>query len=179
VLIISPLSLSIEYQNKNRNNFFKNYKYPNFELVTYNSTLTYSNDSRDDKKVLNVTTDNWHQECLKMASEIKTIDFDIAFLSCGSYSMFLGNYIRDTLGKKALYFGGVLNVYFNIYGNRFGTMEKFKDIFSNAGLDLTYQIDPLELKNILQINSGRGKLTESLGAYFGSKDGRHSFKKRK
>ena len=34
------------------------------------------------------------------------------------------------------------------------------------------------VKNIHKINSGRGKITESLSAYFGSKDGKYKFKKR-
>ena len=36
ILIISPLSKSIEYQNQFRDNFFKDYSYPNFQLLTYN-----------------------------------------------------------------------------------------------------------------------------------------------
>lgn len=178
VLIVSPLSKSIQHQDKFRNNFFKNYTYPNFQTLTYNTNITYSNDPRDNKSTLNVKTDNWHEECIRMADDISRIDFDIAFLSCASYSMFLGNYIRDSLKKKSLYFGGVLNAYFNIYGGRFNSTDKFKKIFDDAGLDLRYQIDPLELPEIYKINSGRGKITESLAGYFGSKDGKYSFKKR-
>lgn len=178
ILIVSPLSKSIEYQNQFRDNFFKDYKYPNFKLLTYNSKITYSNHPNDNKNTLDVKTANWHEECQRMAEDIKSIDFDMAFLSCASYSMYLGNFIRDVLEKKALYLGGILNAYFNIYGGRFGSMEKFQHIFSNAGLYLEHQIDPLELSDIDKINSGRGKKTESLAAYFGSRDGRYSFKKR-
>ena len=82
------------------------------------------------------------------------------------------------LGKKSIYLGGIVNAYFNIYGGRYASMEKFHNIFSAAGLNLEYQIDPLELADIDKINSGRGKITESLNAYFGSKDSRSGFKQR-
>ena len=178
ILIISPLSKSIEYQNQFRDKFFEDYRYPNFQLLTYDSKITYSDHPMDNKHTLNVETSNWHEECQRMAEDIRHIDFDVAFLSCASYSMFLGNFIRDVLGKKSLYFGGIVNAYFNIYGGRYAHMEKFHNIFSNAGLNLEYQIDPLELADIDKINSGRGKITESLSAYFGSKDGKYKFKKR-
>jgi hypothetical protein len=132
----------------------------------------------DNKHTLNVETSNWHEECQRMTEDIRHIDFDVAFLSCASYSMFLGNFIKDVLGKKSIYLGGIVNAYFNIYGGRYAHMEKFHNIFSNAGLNLEYQIDPLELADIDKINSGRGKITESLSAYFGSKDGKYKFKKR-
>ena len=178
ILIISPLSKSIEYQNQFRDNFFKDYSYPNFQLLTYNSKITYSDNPMDNKHTLNVETSNWHEECQRMSEDIRHIDFDVALLSCASYSMFLGNFIKDVLGKKSIYLGGIINAYFNIYGGRYAHMEKFHNIFSNAGLNLEYQIDPLELADIDKINSGRGKITESLSAYFGSKDGKYKFKKR-
>ena len=178
ILIISPLSKSIEHQNQFRDNFFKDYRYPNFQLLTYDSKITYSDHPMDNKHTLNVETSNWHEECQRIAEDIRHIDFDVAFLSCASYSMFLGNFIRDVLGKKSLYFGGIVNAYFNIYGGRYASMEKFHNIFSAAGLNLEHRIDPLELEDIHKINSGRGKTTESLNAYFGSKDSRSGFKQR-
>ena len=114
-----------------------------------------------------------------MAEEIADIDFDIALLSCGSYAMHLGNYIKDSLNKKSIYLGGILNMYFNIYGERYNPDGNYKFIYENAGLNLDYQIDPLELDHIDRINSGRGKRTESLNAYFGKKDGSYSTKARK
>lgn len=178
ILIISPLSKSIEYQNQFRDKFFKDYSYPNFQLLTYNSKITYSDHPMDNKHTLNVETSNWHEECQQMAEDIRHIDFDVALLSCASYSMFLGNFIRDVLGKKSIYLGGIVNAYFNIYGGRYASMEKFHNIFSDAGLNLEHRIDPLELEDIHKINSGRGKTTESLNAYFGSKDSRSGFKQR-
>jgi hypothetical protein len=161
ILIISPLSKSIEYQYKNKDNLYVDYKFPEFELKTYNTKITYSTNA-DTHNTLNVTTNNWNEECIKMAIEIEKIDFDIAFLSCASYSMFLGDFIKHQMKKKSIYIGGILNVFFNIYGGR------FKTYFGASGLNSKYEINPFENEDIKNIRGGRhGGWSESLNAYFG------------
>jgi hypothetical protein len=162
ILIISPFSKSIEYQFKFKDKLFLNYSYPDFILKTYNTNITYNNND-DNKHNLNIKTNDWHEECERMAEEISKIDFDIAFLSCGSYAMFLGNYIKNKLKKQSLYFGGSLNCYFNIYGNR------YKSTLNEIGLNPDYQIEPFENENIEKIKGGRAYKNESLDAYFGKK----------
>ena len=178
ILIVSPLSKSIQHQFAQKHLLYKNYQFPNFELKTYNTSITYSN-AAETNETLGIPTDNWNEEAHRMAEEIKDIDFDIALLTCGSYAMYLGNYIKDSMNKKAIYLGGILNMYFNIYGGRYNIDGNYKFIYENSGLNLDYQIDPLELDHIDRINSGRGKRTESLNAYFGKKDGSYSTKARK
>jgi hypothetical protein len=162
ILIVSPFSKSIEYQYSRKDKLFLNYQYPEFKLKTYNTNITY-NDSSDSADNLNITTENWHDECKRMADEIKHIDFDIAFLSCGSYAMFLGHYIKNEMGKQALYLGGSLNLYFNIYGKR------FEPLYDKVGLNPEYQIDAFENTVIENISGGRSYTNESLDAYFGKK----------
>lgn len=164
ILIVSPFSKSIEYQFKNKDNLYLNYRFPDFELLTYNTKITY-NSVEDSKNSLNIETNNWHEECLRISNGISKIDFDIALLSCASYSMFLGNFIKYNLHKKSIYLGGIINVFFNIYGGRF--QESFYNL---CGLNLKYQIDPFENDDILNIKGGRNNgNTESLSAYFGKK----------
>jgi hypothetical protein len=162
ILIVSPLSKSIEHQYLYRDNLFLDYKYPNFELKTFNTSITY-NDSNDNMDSLKIETNNWHEECDRIANGISTIDFDIALLSCGSYSMFLGNYIKTKLKKKAIYFGGSLNLYFNIYGKR------FDPLYNRVGLNPKYLINAFENADIENISGGRLYHNESLQAYFGKK----------
>ncbi len=176
ILIVSPLSKSLEHQYKNIDKLYHNYKFPNFKLSTYNTKITYSN-GNDTKEDLRLTTNNWHEEAERMAREISTMDFDIAFLSCASYSMYLGDFIKNKMNKKAVYIGGCLNVMFNIYGGRYGADTIWENIYKEAGLNLKYQIDPLENAELNHIKSGRGKRSESLNAYFGSRDGKYTFKK--
>ena len=178
ILIISPLSKSLEHQFSRKDNLYTNYKFPNCELKTYNTKITYSNGD-DTKEDLRLTTDNWHEECILMADEISKIDFDIALLSCASYSMYLGNFIKNKLNKKAIYIGGCLNVMFNIYGGRFGAGTAWENIYKDAGLNLKYQIDPLENQDLVHIKSGRAKPSDGIAAYFGSRDGKYKFKKMK
>jgi len=163
ILIVSPLSKSVEYQYQRKDSLFVDYKYPDFNLKTFNTAITYNND-QDQKDNFQTTTDNWHDECNRLAEGIKDIDFDIALLSCASYSMFLGNYIKNTLGKQAIYFGGSLNVYFNIYGNR------FKDLYDKVGLNLDTMIDAFENDDIVNISGGRAYPNECLDAYFGKRN---------
>jgi hypothetical protein len=166
VLIISPFSDSINHQFKNKDFLYHDFKFPNFELLTYNTKITYSNSDEDNRESLKTNTNNWLEEAEMMANEISKIDFDIALLSCGSYAMYLGNFIKTEMKKKSLYFGGILNMYFNIYGGRFG-QSQYQPIYESSGLNVEYYINPLENMKIQSIKSGRGKSSESLGAYFG------------
>jgi len=162
ILIISPFSQSIEYQKEKINDLIKNYSYPNCEILTYNTPITY-NHEKDTKEILQITTNNWHDQCALMAEDISNLDFDIAWLSCASYAMFLGDFIQNQLYKKALYVGGILNMYFNIYGKRYDTS------FFNELINLNTQITALENQKISSIQGGRYLENEGLNAYFGIK----------
>lgn len=162
ILFVSPFSKSIEHQFQFKDKLFVDYKYPSFELKTCNTKITYNNND-DTQSSLGIDTNNWHDECQRLAEEISKIDFDIAFLSCGSYAMFLGNYIKHTLNKQSLYFGGSLNLYFNIYGKR------FEPLYKQVNLDPHYLITAFENSDITNINGGRVYANESIDAYFGIK----------
>lgn len=167
ILIVSPLSQSIEHQYKNKDKLYHDYTFPNFDLLTYNTKITYS-DEDDNQSILNVNTTNWADEAALMAEEIAKLDFDIALLSCGSYAMYLGDFIRYNLKKKSLYIGGILNMLFNVYGGRYN-QPGYVRLAQSVGLNLESQINPFENKDIEHIKSGRNFKTESLKAYFGTK----------
>ena len=160
VLVISPFSKSLEFQFSRRNDLIVDYEFPEFELVTYTSSVTYSTD-HDTKESLKVTTNNWHEECRRMADDIAGLDFDIALLSCASYSMYLGDFIRRCLGRTAIYTGGILNVLFNIYGERYDTP------FFNGFMRRDTQITAFEDDDISSLQGGRSRPGESLRGYFG------------
>lgn len=162
ILIVSPLSKSIQHQFKNKDKLYIDYQFPDFELLTYNTKITY-NTIGDTKETLNITTNNWNEECQRISEDIKQIDFDIAFLSCGVYAMFLGDFIKNVMQKKSIITGGILNVFFNIYGDRWD-----EEFYRTRGLNLDYQIDPFENDDIINIRGGRNNGPgESLNAYFG------------
>jgi hypothetical protein len=66
---------------------------------------------------------DWHDEFLDFCEKIKTVEFDVALCSCGGYGNPVCAYIHS-LGKSAIYVGGVLQMYFGIYGNRWLTERK-------------------------------------------------------
>jgi hypothetical protein len=161
ILIVSPFSESVAIQYERRNDLIKDYEFPDFRLATYKSNMT-CNARADTDVALHVATRNWHEECEKMARGIAELDFDIAFLSCASYSIYLGNFVKNTLGKKALYLGGILNAVFNIYGRRYDTA------FFNSLVNLDAQIDPVENADVAHFAAGSIQ-SEALQAFFGNR----------
>ena len=161
VLFISPFSKSIEYQYKRKEKLLNNYILPDFELLTYNTPITYNN---EDGNIINVSTNNWFEQCELMANEIRKIDFDIAFLSCGSYALYLGDFIAEQLGKTSFYLGGILNVIFNIAGSRYNNCEFYRNF-----MNMSNQIDAFETEEYSNISAGRGINSEGFKAYFSMK----------
>jgi len=162
VLIISPFSKSIQYQYKRKDKLLNNYVLPNFNLLTYNTPITYNNQTND---IPNVTTNNWFEQCKSMAHEISNIDFDIAFLSCGSYALYLGDFIAEKLKKTSFYLGGILNVIFNIAGDRYNNCEFYKKF-----MNMQYQIHAFEQNDYLNTTAGKDIKSEGFNAYFSISD---------
>lgn len=162
ILVISPFSASLEHQYQRRNDLIVDYQFPEFDLVTYASPITY-NTLGDDQQTLGISTANWHEECQRMSEEIAELEFDIAFLSCASYSMYLGDFISQSMQKKAVYVGGVLNVLFNIYGERYDTP------YFNSLMREEAQIEAFENDDVAQLKGGWGRESEALRAYFGKR----------
>lgn len=160
ILIVSPFSQSLEHQFARKNDLLVDYEFPDFELVTVTSAITY-NDKSDVRagRVLG-NHDNWIAELEDMKARIQGLDFDVALLSCGSYAGPLGAWIARTLNKKSVYLGGVLNVFFNIYGRR------YDNDFVRSISRLDTQIDAFEASTLDNLSGGRSLQNEALRAYF-------------
>tara|TARA_B100001057_G_scaffold459895_1_gene510493 strand:- start:562 stop:1533 length:972 start_codon:yes stop_codon:yes gene_type:complete len=166
ILVISPFEDTIKFQTSgNRlNNLLNGYEFPKCEFKTYRTPITYNSSDWQSNYFNKVTEnhDNWIELSKQMLDDISSIDFDIAFISAGLYSMFLGHRIKTELKKKSIYIGGMLNVLFNFYGSRYDTsfFRKFKN--------LQYEIDPLDdFGDLLSNNSNnRYDVSEGLNAYF-------------
>lgn len=156
ILVISPFSESVLANKHNSVKFFRNYEYPDFELSTVNVPITYSGMPLDAYPHSNwVNTLDYIKEC------VSAVDFDIALLSCGSYSMPIGTFISNTLRKKSIYVGGVLQLYFGIMGARYMNSFFLNQINSDSF------IRPLEkekYEKIFQFNECADK--EGFNAYF-------------
>lgn len=73
----------------------------------------------------NHDSNSWLFHFDKMKNELielnKTIEFDIAMVSCGGFGMILSDFIYSELKKNVIYVGGGLQLYFGIIGNRWKT----------------------------------------------------------
>ena len=160
ILVVSPLSKSVQFQYQRREHIVKDYTFPNFELLTLNTNLTWQHPG-DTKEKLGLKTNNWHEECDRLNEEISKLDFDIAFLSCGSYAMHLGYFIKNEMKKKSLYVGGSLNLHFSIFGARWWVY------YTSPYINPKYILDPFENEDVKKITAGREWKSESVNAYFG------------
>jgi hypothetical protein len=157
VLVISPFSESILANFPNRHGFFKrNYVYPEFDLQVYNTPITYS--GLPDEFYPH---ENWFETLGHMKSEISKLDFDIALLSCGSYAMPLGIFIEKEMKRKAVYVGGLLQLYFGIMGRR------YENRWFTGQINAENFIYPVERERYLKdIVISEAMAREAFGAYF-------------
>ncbi len=156
VLVICPFGESIEGHFEKRHSFFRDLEYPDFRLVTYNTPITYSGLSPDF-----YPHDNWFGTLDAMKRDLSMLQFDVALLSCGSYAAPLGVFIRDTLGRKAVYVGGILQLFFGIMGRR------YDNPFFLDQIRLENFILPAERQRYLRsVQIDEKTPAEAFGAYF-------------
>lgn len=163
ILVISPFSKTIQYQTQSErlDKILANkFKFPNCSFITYQTPITYNTDDSISEYFKNVTKEynNWMELSQKMCEEINDLEYDIAFITAGIYSMNFGNFIKQQ-GKKAIYIGGMLNVLFNIYGSRYDNK------FFNNLVNKEYQVEVMDDFNDLIDNKSLFVKNEVLGAY--------------
>jgi hypothetical protein len=153
VLVVHPFSEEIEFQYKNsRTKLFCNKKVlPCFELIAYRSVQSIGGSTQ---------FNSWFDALQYMKDEIDKIDYDICLLGCGAYGMPLAAHIKRQ-GKKAVHFGGSLQLLFGIKGKRWedpyygynihGELGKYQKLFNE------YWIRPFEvsqIKNMEKVDGG-------------------------
>ena len=116
ILIISPFIDLIQKQVLVLDKIFPNIKIPNVTFVYLKTYITYYNDDTND--YMDTPHNNFMETVEYYKKEIDKIDFDVAFISAASYTNFIGCHI-ESLGKTALYIGGILQMYFGIFGDRY------------------------------------------------------------
>jgi len=157
VLVVSPFSESINANFINRHNFFRNnYEYPEFALQLVNSPITYA-----DLPAEMYPHNDWFSTLEFLKNQISQKAFDVALLSCGSYAVPIGEYIKNTMKKKAVYVGGVMQLFFGIMGRR------YENPFFTDQINVDKFIYPLERDKYLGGVQFPPELArEAFGAYF-------------
>jgi len=109
ILIISGFSDSIKKQIDIRTEIFGIDLFPDCEFVFIKPPQTQGDSFSKE----------FSNELKEFIDEIEKIknDFDVALCSCGGYGNLVGSAIYK-MGKSAIYVGGVLQMYFGIYGSR-------------------------------------------------------------
>jgi len=109
LLIVSSFAETFKKQLPHLSKIYGRDLFPGCSFVFLKPPVTNgSNRSRPYRTELN--------EFKKRIENIKN-DFDIALVSCGGYGNPILSKIYD-MGKSAIYVGGVLQMYFGVYGSR-------------------------------------------------------------
>jgi hypothetical protein len=141
ILIISPFINSIKKQLNIRDKIYGIELFPNCKFIFIKPPQTHGTNISEEFDI----------ELLKLLTNIKNIenDFDIALLSCGGYGNIVCSYIYN-IGKSAIYIGGVLQMYFGIYGKRWEieTPEILKIYKNEYWIKPDENERPINFKNI-------------------------------
>ena len=109
ILIISPFVESFKDKINTRDKIYGIDLFPNCQFVFLKPPQTQANCHSEEFDI----------ELNKFVENIRGIkdEFDISLLSCGGYGNLVCSEIYK-MGKSAIYVGGVLQMYFGVYGNR-------------------------------------------------------------
>jgi len=109
ILIVSPFIESIKDKEHIRNEIYGVDLFPDCKFVYIKPPQTQGTNKSQE----------YYIELENFINEIEKIkdSFDIALCSCGGYGNLVVNKIYE-MGKSAIYVGGVLQMYFGIYGMR-------------------------------------------------------------
>ncbi len=66
---------------------------------------------------------DWFEALEDMKEKVAAMEYDVALLACGAYGIPLGAHIKD-IGRKAIYVGGCLQLFFGIIGSRWENDER-------------------------------------------------------
>lgn len=112
VLVVSPFAdLISEQYNDNRQRLFQNPRVlPDFDLKTITAVQTIG-ELRDER------FPSWFAALDYMKNEVSKVDFDVALIGCGAYSLPLASYVKS-IGKGAIHTGGTTQILFGIKGKR-------------------------------------------------------------
>ena len=110
LLIISPFEDSMKEKLSKRKEIYGVDLFPECEFVFIKPPQTQgTQESREFDIEL--------RDFYTRLDEVKD-DFDVALCSCGGYGNLVCDYIYSEMNKSAIYVGGVLQMYFGIYGSR-------------------------------------------------------------
>jgi hypothetical protein len=109
VLIISPFADSFREKVNDRENIYGIDLFPECELLFIKPPQTQGDNPSEE---FDIELQRFENELVKIKDT-----FDIALCSCGGYGNLVCGILFD-MGKSSIYVGGVLQMYFGVYGTR-------------------------------------------------------------
>jgi len=109
ILVVHPMTDSIKKQWSIIDKVWPDGMMPAFNLKTFKAVQSIAGEKSEFQ--------SWFDALEYMKSEISKIDFDICIIGCGAYGFPLAAHVKR-MGKKALHFGGVTQLFFGIRGKR-------------------------------------------------------------
>lgn len=123
ILLITSFEDSIKEKIELREKIYGIDLFPECTFIFLKPPIT---NGSNESKEFNIELDFFIEKIKKIIN-----DFDIALVSCGGYGNLVCNQIFK-LGKSAIYVGGVLQMYFGIYGERWVRERKsILDLYKN------------------------------------------------
>lgn len=124
VLVISPFSESIKKQYAKRNEIWPNKNIlPDFDLLTIKAPLSAG--------IVKPESEDWFEALNKMKDQMDTLDYDVAMIGAGAFSLPLAAHAKDK-GKIGLHLGGALQILFGIVGKRWREHKDFKPFINES-----------------------------------------------
>lgn len=124
VLVIHPFKDSIITQYSKRENLFNNRDIlPKFEKIECIRAVQTIAGSGSEFK-------SWFEALEYMKTEISKIDFDIAIIGAGAYSLPLAAYVKS-IGKKSIQLSGATQILFGIKGKRWDKHEVISNLYND------------------------------------------------
>jgi len=122
VLVIHPFAESIQRQYERRTLLFQDPRVlPEFTLKTLKAVQSIAGNP--------CGFDSWFDAFDWMCEQINLIEFDVAIIGAGAYSIPLAAHVKR-LGKKAVYLGGATQILFGIRGKRWDEMPFFQKLYN-------------------------------------------------
>jgi hypothetical protein len=122
VLVIHPFEASIRSQYTRRRLLFRDPgTLPEFELLTFKAVQSIADNPTGFK--------DWFAALDWMCEQIARIDFDVAIIGAGAYSLPLAAYAKK-LGKQGIHMGGATQILFGIRGSRWDRMPFFQQLYN-------------------------------------------------
>lgn len=147
VLFLTPFSEQINdhYKNNNFINLYKDIDVPDFEIKAIPGFITtYPNQPHLG------WTDTFRKMCESVDEEMKKVQYDIFFASCGCYGLPLCNYVHKKYGIPSVYHGNLLNTYLGV------SMKSNVNFMKEGRNELYWKKSNLsQIPNVARIDGGR------------------------